>query len=168
MSVTRYLQPRGHAQRGITLVEVLVALVVMAIGLLGISSLYLESLRANRTALLRAQAIDLVNDMADRIRANRRGGAAYNKAVGGTITGAGCVAGSYKPDALAKDDLACWVKAAQDRLPTDSSNTPPKTSVAFTPAAAGTLDHYVVKVEWTEPSQGALSYQLAFDLLPPT
>ena len=37
--------------KGFTLVEVLVALVVMSVGMLGIAALYLEGLRAGRTAL---------------------------------------------------------------------------------------------------------------------
>lgn len=56
---------------GFTLIEVLVALVVLAIGLLGIAALYIDSLRASRTALLRTQAIAVASDLADRIRVNR-------------------------------------------------------------------------------------------------
>ena len=43
--------------RGFTMVETLVALVVLSIGLLGIAALYLDSLRAGRTALNRTTAI---------------------------------------------------------------------------------------------------------------
>ena len=39
--------------KGFSLVEVLVALVVMSVGMLGIAALYLEGLRAGRTALRR-------------------------------------------------------------------------------------------------------------------
>jgi type IV pilus assembly protein PilV len=157
-------------QRGITLVEVLVALVIMSIGLLGISSLYLETLRANRTSQLRGQAIDLVNDIADRIRANRRGRAAYVKAAADTVTAGGCtVATAYKPDELAKDDVQCWVNTVNSRLPADATNKPPQTSIDFVPGAAGTLDRYTVRIQWQEPSQpDPLSYQLVFDVLPPT
>jgi type IV pilus assembly protein PilV len=169
MSVTQYTRRPWRAQRGITLVEVLVALVVMAIGLLGISSLYLESLRANRTALLRAQAIDLVNDMADRIRANRRGQVAYVKAVGATMPACPTAFTSKKAVDIAKDDLACWVAAAEARLPADGTKTPAKTSVDYVAGAAGTLDRYTVRVEWAEPAEvQPLSYQLVFDVLPPT
>jgi len=52
-------------------VEVLVALIVLSIGMLGIAALYLEGLRATRDALVRTQAVALTADMADRIRANR-------------------------------------------------------------------------------------------------
>ena len=55
------MSPRiRQAQRGITMVESLVALVVLSIGLLGIASLYVTSLRTGRTALIRTQAVSLV------------------------------------------------------------------------------------------------------------
>ncbi len=58
-------------QQGFTMVEVLVALVVLAIGLLGIAALYLNSLQAGRTAIYRTEAVQLAADLADRIRMNR-------------------------------------------------------------------------------------------------
>ena len=72
-----------HGGRGFSLVEVLVALIVLSVGMLGIASLYVDSLRAGRTALLRTQAVFLATDMADRIRANPTAGAAY--ALGGAF-----------------------------------------------------------------------------------
>ncbi len=65
------------AQSGFTMVEVLVALVVLAIGLLGIAALYLNSLQSGRTAIYRTQAVNLAADLADRIRMNRTAQAAY-------------------------------------------------------------------------------------------
>ena len=69
-------------QRGVSLVEALVALIVMSIGMLGIAGLYIESVKANRSALLRTQAVALAYDMADRIRANRLAGNTYALALG--------------------------------------------------------------------------------------
>src|SRR6185503_5302625 len=67
-----------HArQQGFTMVEVLVALVVLAIGLLGIAALYLNSLQAGRTAIYRTEAVALAADLADRVRMNRSALAAY-------------------------------------------------------------------------------------------
>jgi len=142
----------------------------MSIGLLGISSLYLETLRANRTSQLRGQAIDLVNDIADRIRANRRGRAAYVKDAATAVTGDGCtVSTPYKPEDLAKDDVMCWVKTVNSRLPADEKGKPPTTSIVFTEATGSTLDRYTVRIEWKEPSQpDPLSYQMVFDVLPPS
>ncbi len=50
--------------RGFSLVEVLVALVVMAVGLLGIAGLYVEGLHAGRTAVYRRTAVlPLLDDL---------------------------------------------------------------------------------------------------------
>ena len=80
-------------QKGFTLLEVLVAVLVLAIGLLGLAGLQATSLRVNQSASMRSQATNLAYDMADRIRANR--GAA--------------LAGSYDSQALATTPPACAV-----------------------------------------------------------
>jgi type IV pilus assembly protein PilV len=69
--------------RGFTLVEVLVALVVLSIGLLGIASLQLSSLRWNHGASKRSQATLLAYDILDRMRANTAA-AKNNEYSGGT------------------------------------------------------------------------------------
>ncbi len=56
---------------GFTLLEVLIALVLLSVGMLGIAALSLESMRSGQTALYRTKAINLAADMADSIRANR-------------------------------------------------------------------------------------------------
>ena len=75
---------------GFSIVEVLVALVVLAVGMLGIAALYVESLRAGRTAVYRTQAVNLASDMADRIRANRTAGDAYELEAGDNPAKQGC------------------------------------------------------------------------------
>lgn len=62
---------KRKTQRGTTLIETLVALVVLSVGLLGIAALQMTSLRNNRGAHLRSQAQVLAYDIADRMRANR-------------------------------------------------------------------------------------------------
>jgi type IV pilus assembly protein PilV len=63
---------KGRLQRGVALLEVLIAVVILSIGLLGLASLQVNSLRFNHSAYLRSQATILAYDMADRMRANRR------------------------------------------------------------------------------------------------
>ncbi len=58
-------------QDGFTLLEVLIALVVLSIGLLGVSKIQALGLRASTDANLRTEATFLANDMIERMRANR-------------------------------------------------------------------------------------------------
>jgi type IV pilus assembly protein PilV len=81
---------KQKTQRGTTLVETLVALVVLSVGLLGIAALQMASLSNNRGAHMRSQASVLAYDIADRMRANRTAALAnaYVVGFGATPTGA--------------------------------------------------------------------------------
>ncbi|ADC70728.1 type IV pilus modification protein PilV [Thioalkalivibrio sp. K90mix] len=57
--------------RGVTLIEVLVALVVLSIGVIGLAALQAQALQLNQGAYMRAQATNLAYDIADRMRTNR-------------------------------------------------------------------------------------------------
>lgn len=57
---------------GFTLIEILVAVLVLAIGLLGMAALQGTGLRNNQTAYYRSQAAALAYEMSDRMRANKR------------------------------------------------------------------------------------------------
>ena len=72
--------------RGFTIVEVLVALVVLSIGLLGIAKLVMVSSHANDSAYLRSQATAMAYQMIDNMRANLAGASAgnYSTALNGT------------------------------------------------------------------------------------
>lgn len=70
---------RPVAQRGATLIEVLIAIIVLAIGLLGLALLQITSVQSNHSAYYRSQVTILASDLADRMRANRTAalGSAY-------------------------------------------------------------------------------------------
>jgi len=139
---------RECRQHGFTIVESLVALVVLSVGMLGIAGLYVSSLQAGRTALSRTQAVSLVNDMIDRIRANASARDAYDMdtysdapVVRGCVTTNNCSTGL-----LAEDDLARWVTATQGALP----GTPTANVEVTLAAATGRPDRYQVTVTWQE------------------
>jgi type IV pilus assembly protein PilV len=69
------------SSRGFSLVEVLVALLVLSIGLLGISKLVLISARANDSAYLRSQATALAYSILDTMHANRQAAINGNYAI---------------------------------------------------------------------------------------
>jgi type IV pilus assembly protein PilV len=58
-------------QRGFTLLEVLIAVVILSVGLLGLAALQATSLKSNHASLIRSQIAILSYDMVDRMRANR-------------------------------------------------------------------------------------------------
>ena len=62
--------PGRQRQRGVSLVEVMVTIVILSIGLLGLAGLQANGLRASQSAFYRAQAAQFALDMTDRIRAN--------------------------------------------------------------------------------------------------
>lgn len=62
-----------HIQKGISLIESLVAIVVMALGVLGILGVQIRTLADNQTGVQRAQAIRLIEDLSERIQVNPNG-----------------------------------------------------------------------------------------------
>lgn len=106
------LHPRA-ACRGFTLIEVLVTVLILAIGLLGLAGLQSRMLEGQFEAYQRAQAMLLAEDMASRIRSNAT--EARNGDYGGTtVLGLQDQAGSCNylaPVNSVANDLACWNQA---------------------------------------------------------
>lgn len=142
------------AVQGASLVEVLVALGVLSIGLLGIGQVLVHAMRTGHAALLRTQAVNLVADMAERIRANPLGAAAYDcagyasgpvphdcAAVDAVTAPANCTAAQ-----LAEDDLARWQAAVRAALP-----VPEVACAAHVRYERGTvLDRFRVSLGWQD------------------
>lgn len=73
-----------HACRGISLIELLVTLLVLAVGLLGAMGLQARLQQSEMETYQRAQALLLLGDMAARLEANRNHADAYEVASLGT------------------------------------------------------------------------------------
>ena len=71
---------RRRRERGFSLIEVLVALLVLSIGLLGLAALQAQGMRFNHDAYVRTQATHIAYDIVDRMRANTANVAAYTAA----------------------------------------------------------------------------------------
>ena len=144
------------AQRGFSLVEVLIALIVMSVGMLGIAGLYVHSMQAGRTSLFRHQAVNLAGDIADRIRANPTAGAAYTAANG---VNHNCVAGvvDCTPVEMAENDILVWDAQAADTLPGAA------VGIVFNNGV--TPNEYQIQVTWTEAGQ-AQAYAFTIPVLP--
>ncbi len=145
--------PSRRLQRGITLLEVLVALVVLSIGLIGLAGLQSTSLRMNNSAYMRSQATALAYDMADRVRSNADAGTAYNaptaNATASCEAAAGCSA-----QAMAQNDMFRWLEQIADILPL-GVGTICLDSTPATAACDGAGNAYVIRVTWDDDRSGA-------------
>jgi type IV pilus assembly protein PilV len=146
-------------QSGFSLVEVLIALVIMSVGMLGIAGLYVQGMQAGRTSMFRHHAVTLAGDVADRIRANPRAGLAYNHAANATGTDNSCVNGGVdcNPAAMAANDIFLWQAQADDTLPTGD--------VAVVFNAGANPPTYQITVSWTEPGDTP-TYVITIAVLP--
>ena len=145
-----------HASRGFTLIEAMVALVVLAVGMLGIAGLYVTTLRAGGSAINRMQAVGLAGDLADRIRANRTANVAYNAAAAdNNCYGAGAVV--CAPALLAANDVFVWQKQVVAMLPGGNG------AVVAAPVAGGPFT-YLITVTWVEQGGTAVNYAMTFQI----
>jgi type IV pilus assembly protein PilV len=133
----RMRMPNQRAlQSGVTLVEILVTVVIISVGLLGVASLHLTSLRAGQGAHTRSQATALATDIIDRMRANRSAAEAdlylTQMSDNAPIT----------PTGLVATDKKQWLEALAQALPNGDG------SVTRTMIATRTA--YQVTIQWHE------------------
>lgn len=143
----------SRLQRGISLIESLVAIAVMALGILGILGVQMRTLTDTSTTLRRAQAIRLIEDLGERMKINPN--ALANMAAYTTSFAAAPTIGSCATSAtgctgaqLAAYDLAVWKKAVRDNLPLGQASifVPPAESAV----AAGQGRQLGVMIAWRE------------------
>lgn len=142
---------------GFTLFEVLIAVLILSIGLLGVAGLQLYGVRYNQGSMLRSQATMAAYDVMDRMRANAE------EVDNGSYTGAdtdsppadpGCYsAGGCTPAQLAQHDIAQWANR-----------------VAALPGGRGTIQavggNHSVTVSWTEnEDSGQVTQQVTMNVL---
>ena len=101
-----------RSQRGVSMLEVLISIVLLTIGLLGVAQLQFRMQAAEVEAYQRTQAIVLLQEMVDRINANRKNAADYVTAVPlGTASTIDC----SSPATLALRDQCDWHAALLGR-----------------------------------------------------
>lgn len=172
---------RGRPRRrctGIGLAEVLVALLVFSIGMLGLAQLQVIGLRSSHESHLRGQAVLLAADLADRMRANRLGVVAldgthvgfYDSADTTNYQGSvnrGCTQGSNPANTcsvaqMASHDMSEWLQSIAARLPDGDAtacidSTPDDGTASDTAAnraCDGIGDTYAIKTWWTQIEEG--------------
>jgi type IV pilus assembly protein PilV len=129
---------------GFTLIEVLIALLVLAIGLLGMASLTLVSVKSNQSASIRSQASSMAYDMAERLRLNRdRAVTTDSYVTDGTAVpnDPGCKTDGCTPAQVATLDLREWLNQLA--------------LAGTTGTIARTENRYTITVFWQEDSSQA-------------
>ena len=141
-------------QQGFSLVEVLIALIIMSVGMLGIAGLYVQSMQAGRTSMFRHHAVTLAGDVADRIRANPRAGIAY----AGAGANNNCVSAGIDCNEaeMAANDIFLWDQQATQALPNGV------VQVAFDDTVAP--PEYTITVQWDEPGE-QLQYEIKIPVM---
>jgi type IV pilus assembly protein PilV len=129
-------------QRGLTLIESMVALVVISIGLLGIAALQLTAMQMNSSALHQSKAVWAGYAMADRIRANNIRFADYSGIDTNDPYSQDCMSNPCNNDQMVTADAAEWTDYMRD-LPSGRGQV------------TGNANLLIVTVMWDDDGTGA-------------
>lgn len=150
----KFITPKYLIKRnsGFALVEVLVAVMVLAIGLLGLAGLHASGFRDNHGAFVRTQATYAVNDLADRMRANRAAAIAgnYEVAAAPVAPAFDCIAnftgtttaGLCNPAEMATADLVAWYAFLGNAIPGGNA------TIVCNPVGCGLNAIHTITVTW--------------------
>lgn len=148
--------PRStKAQLGVGLIEILISLLMIAIGVLGLTTLQVNGLKNNRSSYYRTQATVLAYDIIDRMRANttQASNGAYIIATG-AASGSICTA-SCTPAQIATTDILEWKANMGSDLPSGDG------AIATTP---GTTNGYTISIQWTNHNSSATTLDVGVQL----
>lgn len=114
-------------QRGLTLLESLVAVVVLALGVLGMLGVQMRSMAETQTGVRRAQAVRLIEDLSERLKSNPSAQASLNSYKADwndSVTAAvDCSSAPCTPPQLASWDLKQWRSNVSEALPMGQAAT---------------------------------------------
>ena len=111
---------RRTRERGATLLEALVSILVLAIGVLGLLGVQLGTLAETQSSVRRAQTVRLIENLAERVKSNPGGFqqlSAFTSDWPDAPKGADCRAASCTAVQLAAWDVQEWRTAVQAALP---------------------------------------------------
>ena len=137
---------------GYTLLEMLIAVLVISFGLLGLAGLQATALKNNHSAYMNAVATQLAYEMADRIRANK--GIAYDT-VSPPAAVPDCESAACSPATLAQYDVAQWRTKVSVEL-----------AGASIPSIALANGVYTLTLTWTDKRDGALTTTYSTSFVP--
>ena len=165
---------RNRASGGFTLIEIMVALLIFSIGLLGLAMLQATGLKFNTDSYARTQATILAYDLIDRMRANVAGVKAGNYCITaaspckttakpGTAEYCGDTGGCDSSQKLAVYDLTSWYDL-QDKFLAPAATPSSLTSTVITTTPGGqALNRYTITMRWKE-RENDIEQTWVFDL----
>lgn len=157
MSRGHFRSPRSMG--GFNLIEVMIAVVLLSIGLLGMALLQSTALRAGQSSNERTTATMLTYQLLDMVRTNRAQAASYNLIRATDFTAAGdgrtgiCAPGAAPPSPQWQADRDAWVCAARRALPEATGSVTVTAAVNATggatptPARSGRI---TVRLRWLD------------------
>lgn len=151
ITTTPHQPNRTHKQSGFGLIEVLVTVVILAIGLLGLAGLQARSLNYNHSAYNRSQATILAYDIIDRMRANPAAIGTYVSGAPASKANCTTIAGCSATD-MALNDLQDWENAINAALPAATSDITVSNGI------------YTINLTWDEDRDGNAANNPSFDV----
>lgn len=131
-------------QRGFTLIEVLIAVLVLAFGLMGLAGIQATGIKNNNSAYYRSIATQYATEIGDRMRANP--GVDYSTVTAATHSSCKTVTGCTSTE-MAENDLKEWTDGLSNSLPLGAFTIVQKTG-------AGTDVVFTVTVKWDDNRSG--------------
>jgi len=147
--------------KGLTLVEILITVLILSIGLLGLAGLQVNSMKNNHSSYLRTQATIMAYDIIDRMRANPNAVTDTIKSyiatnnTPGVVTACTTDADTCTPTNMAHTDINQWRTELAAQLPgglgavcldssPDDGNDPSDAE------CSNSGDIYAIKIWWTD------------------
>lgn len=135
------------SQRGFSMLEILITLVIIATALLGTAGLQIYAMRMGQSGQFRTQAVFLAADLAERMEANKAAavaGAYVNNSAAAVATGVDCLTSACDSANLALYDLNQWRTAVASVLP--------QPTWTVTRTIAGDPSTYSITINWIDRS----------------
>jgi type IV pilus assembly protein PilV len=141
--MVRFASPRGA--RGVSMIEVLVAIVIFSLGLLGLALMQLKGANFTKDSAARSVAVLQARSLADRMQANPTGvtNGDYVWAGGTPPTYTDCSSTACGPSQVADNDINAWLTQMQASLPASAG-----TSAAMGQVLDNGDGTYTIKVQW--------------------
>ena len=153
-----YTTAKHSRNTGFTLIEILVALLIVSVGLLGLARLQIVGIKNTQSGYQRSQVSFLANDIMERIQQNKDVaiGGAYNIALNTAAVNTDCIGAAKNCSAaeMAAFDLFIWKGYLTNLLPPDGDG-------AIASVQSGDDQIFTITIQWFDEYQSQAALQTA-------